>query len=127
MIYISGKNYRKIDSGEWQPLPPYPDYVGPVIQEQKPVAKPRITSEAWLVENVTLGGRNVSVYETKSTVVTTEGEKETTKISSGRYWIRDDGFLLKKVTELETSVDKTLVRNTTVYEHENIKIEAPIP
>lgn len=127
VISISGKNYRKIDDGEWQSLPPYPDYVGPVNAPQSQKSPPRFTNQAWLIENVTLNGRNVSVYETKSTVVTTEGEKETTKINRARYWLRDDGFLLKKIMELETVGEKTLLRNTTVYEHENIKIEAPIP
>lgn len=134
MIWAGGKNYRKIDNGEWQSLPPYPDYTdtvrefsGPIHQGQKSAPKPRFTNQAWLIENVTLNGRNVSVYETKSTVVTTEGEKDITKINSSRFWLRDDGFLLKRVTELQTAGEKAIRKNTTVYEHENIKIEAPIP
>lgn len=133
VISISGNRYRKMGRGEWQSLPPHPDYPdtvrefsGPIHQGQKSESKPRFTNQAWLIKTVRLNGRNVSVYEIKSTEVTTEGEKEITKISSARYWLCDDGFLLKKITERETVGEKTFIRNTTVYEYENIKIEAPI-
>ena len=127
IVSISGRHYQRFNDGPWQVLPPPPP---PKDTEPKNApasvgSRPKIEAQAQLVETLTEKGRLVSVYDTKSTTTREVDGKEVVQIVTSKYWFRDDGMLLKKVSEIETLRDPKIVKNTTVYEYEDIKVEAP--
>ena len=127
VISIAGKSFQKFDNGSWFARQPPPDYVGPAnAPAPTPISKPRFENQARLVETLTEKGRLVSVYETISKSTREVDGKEVSQITTSRFWFRDDGMLLKKTSQLETVGDLKILRNTAVYEYENINIEAPI-
>ena len=127
IISVSGTYSQRFNDGPWQVLPPPPDYVGPRNETPPiPVLKPKFEIQTRLVETLTENGRTVSVYEIKNKFTREVDGKEAVQLTSSRFWFRDDGFLLKKFAELENVGDPKIVINTTVYDYDNIKIEAPI-
>jgi hypothetical protein len=127
LIAVSGKYYQRFDNDPWREYPPRSDYVAPKNEASPAIAsKPKIESQARLLETLTENGRLVSVYEVKSKVTREIDGKEVTQLTTSRFWFRDDGMLLKEFKELETSGNPRIVSNTTVYEYDDIKIEAPI-
>jgi len=127
-ISIAGRNYRRFDEGPWQVLGPSPDYIGPANgpPAAQTVSRPRFENSAQVVETLTEKGRLVSVYETKSRITKEVDGKEVSQITTFRFWFRDDGMLLRKDGELETIGEARILKNSTVYEYDDIKIEAPI-
>lgn len=126
VITIDDKNYRKIDDGAWHILPlPQVNAIPP-----EPLApsrsKYRFENSARLIETLNEGNGPVSVYETVSRSTREEDGKETSRINTIRYWFRYDGRLLRKDMEQETIGEARILKNSTVYEYEGIKIEAPM-
>jgi hypothetical protein len=126
VVSISGKHYQKIDNGPWLLKEPPPPPVVPTVAADPRFSKPRFENHAWLIETLTEKGRLVTVYETKSRSTREQDGKEISQITTSRYWFRDDGMLLKRIREFETVGDPKILKNSTVYEYEDIKIEAPI-
>jgi hypothetical protein len=113
MISIGEKNYLRIDGGAWKLDDSEPRY-GLAAAYRSGVK---------IIEETTLNGQPVKVFEEKGGTSSDEGDKSYTK----KYWLTAEGELLK--TESEEVFDKTneIRRSVTVYEYDpNIKIEAPI-
>lgn len=125
-IFVAGRFYQKFDGRPWFEREPPPPPVPIETQGTTRVSKPRFENNAWLLETLTEKGRLVSVYETKSKSTREVDGKEITQITTSRYWFRDDGILFKKTSQLETVGDPKILRNTAVYDYDDIKIEAPI-
>ena len=73
-----------------------------------------------------LNGQNTDLYEVKTTTKFKLKDKDITSIFTERFWLSQDGLILK--TESESERNKKVFSHT-VYEYEydpNIKIEAPI-
>jgi hypothetical protein len=127
LIAVGGTYYHRFGNGPWQVLPPRQTSDIPKTETTQTItSKPKIESKAWLVETLTDNGHTVSVYEYKSTSTREVDGKSVTQMTISRFWFRDDGMLLKKFSELETLDNPRIVSNTTVYEYDNIKVEAPI-
>ena len=127
LIAVAGTYYHRFGNGPWQVLPPRQNSDNPKTETTQTVtSKPKIESKAWLAETLTENGRTVSVYDYRSKATREIDGRHVTQIITYRYWFRDDGVLLKKFQELETSENSKIVSNTTVYEYDNIKVEAPI-
>jgi hypothetical protein len=127
LVAVGGKYFQRFDNGPWREYPPPPDYKIPGTATAPAVAaKPKVESKAWLVETLTENGHAIAVYEYKSTSTREIDGKSITQMTTSRFWFRDDGMLLKKFAELETLGDPRVISNTTVYEYDNVKIEAPI-
>jgi hypothetical protein len=129
LFSIAGKYYQRFNGGPWQvrrppPPPPIPASIG--LAASPAGSRPKVETKAWLIETLIENGRLVYVYESKGTATREVDGKEVTQIATSRYWFRDDGMLLKKVAELEIVGDPKIVKNTTVYEYGDIKIEEPI-
>jgi len=125
-IFIGDKNYRKFDDGPWRvyPLPPSPL---PITDTTPPTnSKPRFENSVKLIETLNNNDGLVSVYETISKATREENGKDIVRISTNRFWFRYDGRLLRKDMELETIGEPRILKNSMVYEYENIKIEEPI-
>jgi len=127
LVSIGEKNYQRFNNGPWQVLD-LPKNYGVWGDPAPPVSsKPRFETSARLIETVNEKNGPVSIYETISKSTREEGGKEISQIVTSRYWFRYDGLLLKKARELETVGEPRILKNLTVYEYEEIKIEAPIP
>jgi hypothetical protein len=127
IVSIGGNNYQRFDGGPWQVLAaPARNRVGSINEVKPIVSRPRVESKTSLIETIQEKGRLVSIYEVKNTTTREVDGKEVVQIGTSRYWFRDDGMLLKKLSELETVGDPKIVRNTTVYEYDNVKVEAPV-
>lgn len=127
IVSIGGNNYQRFDDGPWQVLgAPARNHVGSTNELKPIVSRPRIENKTSLIETIQEKGRLVSIYEVKNTTTREVDGKEVVQIGISRYWFRDDGMLLKKLSELETVGDPKIVRNTTVYEYDDIKVEAPL-
>lgn len=127
VVSIGGKHYRRVDDAPWHLLgPPPSDIVLPPAPTPPKITKPRFENTARLVETISDKSGLVSVYETISKSTLEENGVEVSKIHTIRYWFRHDGMLLRKDMELETIGDPKILRNSTVYEYDGIKIEAPV-
>ena len=127
VMSISGQHYRKIDDGPWQLLTPPPlGYGQPMETPKSTGSKPRFENSAKLVETLTGKNGTVSVYETVSKSTRDEDGKEVTRISTNRFWFRYDGMLLRKDMETETIGEPRILKNSMIFENENIpRLEAP--
>jgi len=126
VISIGEKHYRKVDDAPWQVMAPPSDYVGPSNLPTSGTSKPRIETQARLVETVNDKNGVVSVYETVSRSTLVKNGREVTNINTGRFWFRHDGMLLRQDMEQQTIGEPRVLKNSTVYEYDGISIEAPI-
>ena len=136
MVTIDGRRYRKVDKGPWEEvgLPTALNSSAGVsggvsggVSNGVSVgdrSAPRISSTARLIEQTTIDIRNVTVYEIR-TVSTPAVDDLKVSSRTVRYWLRDDGMLLKKIEEFEAADKKPTRRVTTLYDYDNIKIDAP--
>jgi hypothetical protein len=125
VVSVGGTHYQKIDKGPWYMREPPPPPVVPIASPLPSAPRPRFENSAQLLETLTERGRLVSVYETKSKSTREVDGKEVIQINTSRYWFRDDGILLRKDGELETVGEPRILKNSTVYEYDDIRIEAP--
>jgi len=127
VVFVGGNFYQKLNDGPWQlrQLPPPP--VALPTTAGITASRPRFEVSARLIETLNDKNGMISVYETKSKSTKEEGGKEISQIATSRVWFRLDGLLVKKDFELETVGESRILKNSTVYEYEDIKIEAPIP
>ena len=91
----------------------------------------RITKTYRFLEKTLLNQQNVNVYEAEVNRIankfTQTSMYQVHYIDKTKYWIKDDGGILKKVKESEIKDSKQLIRDTWIYEYDsNIKIETPI-
>lgn len=120
-----GKNlYERENDGEWKKYSGGGSIGGSIKSG-------RITTIYKFVEKATLNNQNVNVYEVetnrKATKFTQTSMFEVHYIERTKYWISEDGFFLKKLSESEIAGSKSLVREIWIYEYDpTIKIEAPI-
>ena len=127
MVTVDGRRYRKVDDGSWEEvaLPPTLIVDGVGGGNDGVRSAPRISSKARLIAQTSIASRNVSVYEVQTvpTAIVNDSKAESRTVT---YWLRDDGFLLKKIEEVEVSDHKSLRRLTTLCEYNDIKIDAPV-
>lgn len=126
VVTVGGKNYRKIDDGAWHVLPLPPVNMAPPEPPVPSRAKYRFETSARLIDTLNDGNGPVSIYETINKSTRKEDGREITRINTIRIWFRYDGRLLRKDMELETVGEARILKNSTVYEYDGIKIEAPI-
>jgi hypothetical protein len=113
IIQIGEKTFIKIDDGKWkldEPEERYGIAVGVLLSVR-------------LLEETTLNGQPVKIYEEKGSSSSDAGNRGWTR----KYWFTAEGELLK--TESEETHGKTneIARSVTVFEYDaDIKIEAPI-
>jgi len=107
-IFIGEKIYVRENGGAWK------------LEESKQTERVAIsfTSAVKLVEETTLNGQPVRVYEEK-------GDSYSNGDFVSKYWFTIEGELLKSDQEIKKSNETS--RTVTIYEYDaNIKIEAPI-
>jgi len=86
LIAVSSTYYQRFNNGPWQVLPPPPERIVPKNETiPATAAKPKIESNAWLIETLTDKGRMVSIYEYKSTVTREVDGKEVTQMTTTRF------------------------------------------
>ena len=126
VVTIGDKNYRKIDDGSWHVLsPPRANTVPPEPPATARV-KHRFENSARLIETHNEDNGPVTVYETISKSTREEDGKDIVRININRFWFRYDGRIMRKDMEMETVGEPRILKNSTVYEYEGIKIEVPI-
>ena len=91
----------------------------------------RMTTTYKFVGKETLDNKAADVYESEShriaNKMTQTSRYQVEYITKTKYWISEDGLLLKTIKESEIVGSKALSRETAIYEYDsNIKIEAPI-
>jgi len=120
-----GKNlYEKENCGEWK------KYLGGGGISGD-FTSGRTTTTYKFVGKETLNNKAADVYESESHRVankmTQTSQYRVEYVTKTKYWISEDGLLLKTIKESEVVGSKALTRETAFYEHDsNIKIEAPI-
>lgn len=120
-----GKNlYEKQDDGEWK------KYSGGGGTNAN-ITSGRTTTTYKLLGKEVLDNKTVDVYESEShriaNKVNQTSQYRVEYITKTKYWITEDGLLLKSIKNSEIVGSKALSRETAIYEYDsNIKIEAPI-
>jgi hypothetical protein len=120
-----GKNlYERENDGEWKKFSGGGGIGGSIKSG-------RITTIYKFIEKSVLNNQPVNIYEVeqnrKATKLTQTGIYEVHYVERTKYWISEDGYFLKKVSENEIVGSKSLIRETWIYDYNpNIKIEAPI-
>ncbi len=120
-----GKNlYKKQDDGEWE------KYLGGSSVGGS-ITSGRTTTTYKFVGKETLNNKPANIYESESHRVankmTRTSQYRVEYITKTKYWISEEGLLLKTIKESEVVGSKALSRETAIYEYDsNVKIEAPI-
>ena len=120
-----GKNlYVKQNDGEWK------KYSGG-SSGSGDFTSGRTTITYKFVGKETVNGRTADLYESESLRVankmTQTSQYRVEYVTKTKYWISEDGLLLKTIKASEVVGSKALSRETAIYEYDsNIKIEAPI-
>jgi len=120
-----GKNlYEKQNDGEWKKYGGGSSVGGSITSGQT-------TTTYRFVGKESLNNRTADVYESESLRVankmTRTSQYRVEYVTKTKYWISEDGLLLKMIKESEVVGSKALSRETAIYEYDsNIKIEAPI-
>jgi len=120
-----GKNlYEKQDDGEWKKYSGGGGMSGDFTSG-------RTTTTYKFVGKETLNNKAADVYESESHRVankmTQTSQYRVEYITKTKYWISNDGLLLKTIKSSEVVGSKALSRETAIYEYDsNIKIESPI-
>lgn len=121
-----GKNlYEKQNEGEWK------KYSGGGNSGGGNFTSGRTTTTYRFIGKETLKNKIADVYEIESRRVankmTRTSQYQVEYITKTKYWISEDGLLLKTIKESEIVGSKEFSRETAIYEYDsNIKIEAPI-
>lgn len=119
-----GKNlYERENDGEWKKFSGGGGISGSIKSG-------KITTIYKFIEKSVLNNQPVNVYEVeqnrKAAKLSQNGMYEVHYIERTKYWISEDGYFLKKLSENEIAGSKSLIRETWIYEYDpNIKIEAP--
>ncbi len=117
--------YERKNDGEWKKSGGSAKLVGGIISG-------RITKAYKFVEKTTLNGKTANVYEVeinrKTTKITETSREKVHYIEKTKYWIDQDGSILKKAIESEVVGSKSLIRDVWIYDYnpKDLKIEAPI-
>jgi hypothetical protein len=113
-IDIGDKTYVRLNNGKWKTLEP---------EDLERITGVGNSFGTRVVEEITINGQSVRVFETRSTSYF--GDEERRAVT--RYWFTAEGELFKTEAEEKDLKTNEISRIVTVYEYDpNIRIEAPI-
>lgn len=121
-VWLDGKGYKRKNDGPWEETSPGS---GVGSASGTPIIR-KLTRETYrFVGKSALNNQTAGLYESIRHHSNSSTGQET--ISTTKFWISEDGLLLKTLSEFETVGNKSLMRMQIVYDYDpNIKIEAPV-
>jgi len=121
MILVDGKRYKKEDGGPWKLDESAGGYGRGCGAETKDLSYK-------VKEKSDLNGKKANLYESVQKMLGIScGKESADELWTERYWIGEDGTLLKSESIFEDIGKKSMRRDVSVYEYDpNIKIEAPV-
>ncbi len=129
-IVVEGRTFRRTNDDEWESVA-----TPPIKRAGSQSTTLRFgafeggavfpAGNGKFVARGTIDGQEVTQYETRK-VLADSTPGGSARVETSQVWINNDGLIVRKVTEQQTTGEPRFMRSVALYMYDNIKVEEPI-